>query len=172
MGVRTKESDFIQATSPKNVKTFSYQQLQRKYLQVGEVAERMKMIYAIEKLVEIENTQREAQGEAELNVNGEGGSRGGGDIDVEYEDGEEGTIKIDSSWYYTYLDKANLTQIKPSDVYDLLCDIVRLSKEHENDFKLEFQSISGATRELIMVPKVLTKASFQKCAKPVLQQLD
>ena len=133
------------------------------------------MIYAREKLVEIENAEREAQEEVELNVNGEGGSRGGGDIDVRYEDGEEGTIEIDSSRYYTYLDKANLTQIKPSDVYGLLTYYDYQKTMKMIFIKLEFQLISGATRELIIctvVPKVLTKASFQKFSKPVLQRLD
>ena len=37
------------------------------------------MIYSIEKLVEMENTEREALEEAELNVNGEGSRGGGGD---------------------------------------------------------------------------------------------
>ena len=53
------------------------------------------------------------------------GKEGVGEVVIlAYEDGEEGTIKIESSRYYTYLDKANLTQSKPSSVYGLLCDIV------------------------------------------------
>ena len=66
---------FHPGNQPENVKTFSYQQLEWKYLQVGEISECSKMIYSIEKLVEMENTEREAQEEAEMNVNGEG-SRG------------------------------------------------------------------------------------------------
>ena len=36
---------------------------------------------------------------------------------------------------------------------------------------MEFQLNNGNKRELIIVPKVSTEASFQKCARPVLEQM-
>ena len=54
------------------------------------------------------------------------------------------------------------THVKPSILYGLLRDIVRLSKEHQNDFKLEYELNRGDRRKLIIVPKITTEASFRK----------
>ena len=95
------------------------------------------------------------------------GITGGDGVDVSYNDGER-SIKIDLN-SYPYLDKAKITEIKRSLLYGLLWDIVQISKKHPNENKLEFQLNNGTKREFIIVPKVSTEASFQKCTRLVLE---
>ena len=160
---------------PTNVKARTYENLvERKYIRKyigdgnGRTGERAKILFAINKLSELENADDDNDNDRDsIDSDSIEGTVDNSNSKTGYDD--EPTIEIDAS-KYPFLNKLDIT-VNSSNLYALLREIRSVSKEHSDQFKFEYQIDSEKRRELIVVPQVSTDASFYKHAKPVLKNL-
>ena len=160
---------------PTNVKARTYENLvERKYIRKyigdgnGRTGERAKILFAINKLSELENADDDNDNDRDrIDSDSIEGTVDNSNSKTGYDD--EPTIEIDAS-KYPFLNKLDIT-VNSSNLYALLREIRSVSKEHSDQFKFEYQIDSEKRRELIVVPQVSTDASFNKHAKPVLKNL-
>jgi hypothetical protein len=177
----TGKAKYTPLNQPKTVKKHSFEVLERKIL-LGEEADdasiASKVLFLAQAATRMrEDEEMEKLAEKDDDVTERNQTEKGQEIarviaETQEEEGgidNENIIQIDPLKYPTLV-KAKLV-VNSTTLSSLLRDIIKVSEEFPDSFKLEYESVNSKRRKIMIIPQISTDNSFKTNAKPVLRDL-